>query len=111
MSDVIAIVPPGQGMGFTLAGIDIRETATREEALGALEEEMDDERNGVIFIDEDYLENLPRNLQRRVDETVVPLVVGLPVISKWEYVHDQDERFQRIVQRAIGYRIKLFGED
>ena len=111
MSDVIAIVPPGQGMGFTLAGVDTREVSSHEEAFSALEEEMARERNGVIFIDESYLDVLPRNLQRQVDETTVPLVVGVPIISKWEYIHDQNERFRAIIQHAIGYRIKLFDED
>ena len=110
MSEVVAIVPQGQGLGFTLAGVTVRETASRQAALDLLVEEMAAERNGVILVDEAYLADLPRKLQRQVDESTVPLVVGIPVISRWEYVHDQDERFERIIHRAIGYRIKLFDD-
>lgn len=107
MREVTAILPRGQSLGFTLAGVTVREVINREEALRTLDEELDADHAGVILIDEDYLDDLPRRLRRRVDESTVPLVVGVPVISRWEYVSGQDDRFEKIVHRAIGYRIKL----
>lgn len=111
MLDVVAIVPREQGFGFTLSGVRVREAATQPAALETLEEELSTGRTGIILIDETYLTGLPKRLQRRVDESTVPLVVGIPVISKWGYVTDHNDRFERIVHRAIGYRIKLFGDD
>jgi len=108
MFKVTAIIPAGQGIGFTLAGVDVHEASSREDGQRRLAEELSNDQMGVILIDETYLEELSRNLQRKVDESTVPLVVSIPIITKWEYVHDQNERFERIIQRAIGYRIKLF---
>jgi len=111
MREVVAIVPREQGFGFTLAGVVVREAATQSAALETLEEELSSEKTGIILIDETYLTGLPKRLQRRVDESTVPLVVGIPIISRWEYITDHEDRFERIVHRAIGYRIKLLSDD
>jgi len=110
MYNVVAILPRGQGIGFNMAGIRVSEVSDREDALETLAAEMDNNETGLILIDEEYSQDMPQKLQKRVDESTIPLVVSVPIISQWEYVHDQDERFERIIQRAIGYRIKLSGE-
>ena len=107
MHEVTAIVGPGQGIGFSLAGVRVQEAATREEVIALLEDGLGDERSGVILIDESLKEGLPDPLMKRIDESTVPLVVGVPVISKWEYVHTSDEVFANIIHRAIGYRVRI----
>ena len=111
MYNVVAIVPHGQGIGFNIAGIRVCEVADKADALDTLKIEMGNEETGLILIDENYSEGMPQKLQKRVDESTIPLVVSIPIISQWEYVHDQDERFERIIHRAIGYRIKLSADD
>ena len=108
MYNITAIVPRGQGIGFTFAGIQIREVASINDAHTVLAEEIEDEHNGIILIDEAFNKDLPSKLQKKVDESTVPLVVNIPIITKWEYVHKRDEIFEGIIHRAIGYRIKLF---
>ncbi len=110
MSNVTAIVPRGQGIGFTFAGIRVIEVANITEAHSLLAEEIKDEQNGIILIDEALNRDLPPKLQKKVDESTIPLVVNVPIITKWEYGHKNDEIFEKIIHRAIGYRIKLFGE-
>jgi len=107
MYDITVIVPPGQGIGFTLSGVQVREAATPADAHEILEAEMNDSRNGIIMIDETLKQDIPRHLQKRIDKSSIPLVVGIPVISKWEYVHTSDEVFANIIHRAIGYRVKF----
>lgn len=110
MSDVTAILPKGQGIGFTLAGVRVREIPAIVDAGNALAEELDNEHNGVILIDEAMIAALSSKLRKRVDESTVPLIVGIPVITEWEYVHDRRDVIENIIRRAVGYRIKLSGD-
>ena len=105
-----AIVPRGEGTGFALAGVRVCEAANLEEAGTMLSAEMADSTNGVVFIDEAYTSELPSKLVKQMDESTLPLVVSIPVITKWEYVHDRTEAIENVIQRAIGYRIKLSGD-
>ena len=110
MYNVTAIIPRGQGIGFALAGVQIREVANISDAHRVLAVEMDDEHNGIILIDELFTTELPPKLQKRVDESAIPLVMGIPVITKWEYVQKSEDIIGDIIHRAVGYRIK-FSED
>ena len=110
MYNVTAIVQKGQGVGFTLAGIEVREAANITDAHKVLAVEMDDEHNGIILIDEAFTKDFPPKLRKRVDESTVPLVMGIPVITKWEYIQKSEEIISDIIQRAVGYRIKFSGD-
>ena len=110
MYKVTAIVPAGQGIGFTFAGVHVRESSSVTEAHNILSTEIDDGHNGIILIDETFSKNLPPKLSKRVDESTVPLVVSIPVITKREFVRSRDEIIENIIRRAVGYSIKISGE-
>ena len=100
-------MPKGHGMGFTLAGVQIREVANPTDAQEALADELSGEHNGIILIDESFTEDLPQKLQKEVDESTIPLVVGIPIITHWEDVYDHEAIIGNIIRRAVGYRIKF----
>lgn len=110
MYSVTAIVPRGQSIGFSLAGIRIREVSGITDAHIALAEELDDKHNGIILIDEEYDSDMTAKLQKKVDESTIPLVVSIPVITRWEQIRERDEIIGNIIRRAVGYRIKLTGD-
>lgn len=110
MYNVTAIVPRGQGSGFVLSGIQVREVSNITEAQNILTLELEEVLNGVILIDESFIHELPSKLQKQVDESTIPLVVSVPIITKWEPISDRKEIINNIIRRAIGYRIKLTGE-
>lgn len=107
MYSISAIVPRGQGYGFTLAGIHVREAHTPDEAEDLLERELAIETNGIVLVDESYLETLSSRMRKKVDESTVPLVVAIPIITKWEQMRDSKDALEHIIRRAVGYRIKL----
>ncbi|MBN1294063.1 MAG: V-type ATP synthase subunit F [Candidatus Latescibacteria bacterium] len=110
MSNITAIVPRGEGSGFALAGVRIREAVNIEDAGSILTAEIADSSNGIVLIDEAYTAELSSKLRKQMDESTIPLVVSIPVITKWEYVHDRTEIVENLIHRAIGYRIKLSGD-
>ena len=65
MYNVSAILPHGEGIGFSLAGARVMEAGSASEAAEILETEMDDDKSGVILVDETYLEALPERLKKR----------------------------------------------
>ena len=107
MYDVTAIVPRGQGIGFTLAGVEVREAADIADAHKVLALEIDNERNGIILVYDKFIRDLPPKLQKQIDKSAIPLVVSIPIITEWEYTHDRDEIIRNIIRRAVGYRIKI----
>ena len=107
MYNMTAIVPKGHGIGFTLAGVQVRESANITDAQRVLNEEINDEHNGIILIDESFAGDLTPELQKKVDESTIPLVMSIPIITKWEIIHDRDEIIGNIIHRAVGYRIKF----
>jgi vacuolar-type H+-ATPase subunit F/Vma7 len=110
MYNVTAIVPRGQGIGFALAGVEIREVANVEDAHKMLSAELGDANNGVILIDEGLTQDLPPKLRKQVDESVIPLVMDIPVINKWESMKKSEGIISDIIHRAVGYRIKFSGD-
>jgi vacuolar-type H+-ATPase subunit F/Vma7 len=110
MYNVTAIVPEGQGIGFALAGVEVREVASGDEANRMLAAELGDENNGVILIDEGLTQGMPSKLRAQVDDSVIPLVMEIPVISKWESMKQSENMVSDIIQRAVGYRIKFSGD-
>ncbi|MFC1508841.1 V-type ATP synthase subunit F [Candidatus Omnitrophota bacterium] len=107
MYSITAIVPKGQGHGFSLAGIQVREVTGINDAHEALSNAFEDKHNGLILIDEAYNTDMPAKLKKMVDESTIPLVVSIPVITKWEQIHDHDDIINNIIRHAVGYRIKL----
>ena len=107
MYNITAIVPKGQGTGFTLAGVEIREVANSIEAQKALADELTEEHNGIILIDEAFTTDFPNKFQKEVDESTIPLVVSIPIITHWEDVYDHEAIIGNIIRRAVGYRIKF----
>ena len=60
-----------------------------------------------VMSTETYTVDLSDSMQKKIDESSVPLVVSIPVITKWEYAHDMTDKIENIFRRAVGYRIKL----
>ncbi|MFC1651122.1 V-type ATP synthase subunit F [Candidatus Latescibacterota bacterium] len=110
MFNVTVIVPKGQGTGFVLTGVEAREVANVADAQKMLSLEMDDESNGIILIDEAFTQEMPAKLRKRVDESVIPLVMDIPVINKWESMKKSEGIISDIIHRAVGYRIKFSGD-
>ena len=107
MYNVTAVVPAGQGMGIHLAGVRLREAHTLEEAHHIIADEVADTTNGVILVDETYLVDVPAKLRKLMDERAVPLVVGMPVITRWEAAHAREHVIEALIHKAVGYRIKV----
>lgn len=107
MATVRAITGPALASGFRLAGLtvdevsDAREAAVRLERLAALPD------TGVVLVEQDWFDALPDALRRSLERRPVPIVVPIPRVS-WVADRGRAEAYiLDLLQRAIGYRVRL----
>ncbi len=80
-------------IGFKLAGIE--KTFDNENFRETMEELMDRDDLGILVVDENDLEELPKRMVREVESSADPVVVPLSEDA-------ESERLQEKIKRAIG---------
>ncbi|GAB4271310.1 MAG: V-type ATP synthase subunit F [Deferrisomatales bacterium] len=91
--------------GFRLAGLEVQEVADRE-AAEALRRTLEDREVGLVALNERFLPLLPEELRRRVEAGRPPVVVPFPDLRR-AAPRRGEEYLAQLIQRAIGYRIRL----
>uniref|UniRef100_UPI00389A4BB6 V-type ATP synthase subunit F n=1 Tax=Rubrobacter marinus TaxID=2653852 RepID=UPI00389A4BB6 len=109
MSRLIVLTTPDLAPGYRLAGAATVGVASPQEAEATLLELVDGE-GGVIAVHEAYHARLDRELRRRFDETLSPLVVPLPEGEAHEAEGGRRERLLKMLWQAVGYEITFDAE-
>ncbi len=107
MATLRTIAGPVMASGFRLAGLNVDEARTAPEAAAILDRLAADPGTGVVLIEQEWFDALPELLRRTLEKQPVPIVVPIPRVE-WEegrpgavsYILD-------LLQRAIGYRVRL----
>jgi vacuolar-type H+-ATPase subunit F/Vma7 len=92
--------------GFRLAGLDPHPVASPSEATEVLREMMDDDRFGVVLVQEDLVpEGAPT--PTRKDRPGLPLLVLFPP-PRVERAEDEALAYvTELLRSAVGYRVRL----
>lgn len=107
MGTVTALVDGETALGFRLAGIGARTAETSEELLAQVEALRSDPDVRLVLLDERLFGSLPEKLKRRLEESRFPLFVPVPLFRPSESAVKPEEYVARLMQRAIGYQIKI----
>jgi len=93
--------------GFRLSGIEVIETATPDTARKELTALLNDQKSGIIAVDENLASGIDGPLQAKIDTLYRPVVVILP--SSTAIVAQESKRlyFERLIKKAIGFEMKL----
>ncbi len=93
--------------GFRLAGVQVVEAQTPEEGRRQLVELLNDQRSGIIAVDERLAGGIDDSLQTKIDQLYRPVVVILP--SAAAVVAQESKRlyFERLIKKAVGFEMKL----
>jgi V/A-type H+/Na+-transporting ATPase subunit F len=78
-----------------------------EDARRTLATLVDDERSGIIAVNEAMMSGIDERLQRKIDSTYRPIVVSLPIKETLELGEDHRAYLSRLIRRAIGFDITL----
>ncbi len=111
MGRVIAIVDAESGLGYRLAGIDVRCAATPGELGRQAQELLEDAGARLVILAEELFRELPRLLQRTLEESRSPLFVPVPSGPLRTGALAPDEYVARLMRRAIGYQVRIRGPE
>ncbi len=107
MSHVIAIVDEDAGLGYRLAGVDVRKAATPEEAARQVESALRERELRLVIVDEELFGGLPRALRRTAEESRQPVFVPVPSVPLRKGALGPEEYVARLMRRAVGYQVRI----
>jgi vacuolar-type H+-ATPase subunit F/Vma7 len=93
--------------GFALAGVPVYEAETQEEAIAQLTEVVKRDDVGVVLAPHRIVEALPEGIRRYLAKRSTPIVLPLPDPDWSTEPHAESSEILDLLQRAIGYRVRL----
>ena len=88
--------------GFRLAGVEVIEVNTPDQAKKVIPELLFRDDTGIIAINEDFMQVLDDKVMTRIEKTYRPIIIPITIRRKGapglSYI-------ERLLQRAIGYNI------
>ena len=93
--------------GFRLAGVEVVEAETPEAARRELIELFNDQRMGIIGVDENLADCIDPALQAKIDRLYRPVVVILPSTTGAVGLESKRLYLERLLKSAIGFEMKL----
>lgn len=91
--------------GFRLAGVNVLEVKSEQEAKDLLQGFIDRNEPSLVAIEEDLFPVNDKKLQKHLEEKPFPVVLPLPKIDISK--EDQEKYVSELVRSCIGYYVKL----
>ncbi len=100
------VTPPGEGLGFRLAGVPVEEVARGSEAerFATL---LADPATGVLAVEENLLGRIPASLLERADREGIPILLPFALPRRWEEAGQGERYISALIRRAVGYHVKI----
>lgn len=96
------VTDPDTAAGFRLAGVDVIEVRSMDEAKKIIPELLLRDDTGIVALNEDYMQVLDDKIMTKIEKTYRPIIIPIPVRRK---VGGGMSYIERLLQRAIGYNI------
>ena len=110
MYKVVVLTDPETAYGFRLAGVDVHQAETVEEAREALNRLLEDDRTGILAVNEGFLDAVDERVKDRIESLYRPIVVSLPVREKIGAMGERKAMLARLIHRAVGFDVTLRAE-
>jgi len=104
---VRVIARPGVAEGFALAGLPVTELAADGEAAARIVSIASDEANALVLVEEPLFALVSEADRAELAKRAVPIVVPFPAPSWDEQLAGPADYILALLQRAIGYRVRL----
>jgi V/A-type H+-transporting ATPase subunit F len=102
MYKYVIVTDPETAAGFRLAGVEVIEVSTPEEARKLIPPLLDADDTGIIGVSEEFMSVLDPELLARIDKTYRPVIIPIPGRAKKVM---SETYIERLLRRAIGYNI------
>lgn len=107
MYKLIILTDQNNADGFRLAGVDVVEAESPDDARQKLAHLVDDDDSGIIGINEAYMASIDERLRRKIDSIYRPIVIPLPIRETLRVEEDHKAYLSRLIRRAVGFDITL----
>jgi V/A-type H+-transporting ATPase subunit F len=102
MYKYVIVTDPETAAGFRLAGVEVIEVSTPEEAKKAIPPLLNADDTGIIGISEEFMSVLDSELLASIEKTYRPIIIPIPSRAKKVV---SETYIERLLRRAIGYNI------
>ncbi|HMA05639.1 MAG TPA: V-type ATP synthase subunit F [Methanomicrobiales archaeon] len=98
----LVVTDPDTAPGFRLAGVEVIEASSQEEARKAINALVFKDDTGIVAVNEEFIAALDQKLVDTIEKTYRPIMIPIPSRAKRI---DRTSYIERMLQRAIGYNI------
>ena len=98
----LVVTDPDTAPGFRLAGVEVIEVSSQEEARIAIKALVFKDDTGIVAVNEEFIAALDQKLLETIEKTYRPIIIPIP--SRVKRI-DRISYIERMLQRAIGYNI------
>ena len=102
MYKFVVVTDPETAPGFRLAGVDVLEASTEEEAKKIIPPLLFKDDTGIVAINEDFMASLDAKLLEKIEKSHRPIIISIQ--SRTRRI-DRADYNERMLRRAIGYNI------
>lgn len=107
MSAVLAVGSDVASTGFALAGIATIGVDVPRDARTVLDEVVERPGLGVLFVEQAVLDAMEPTYVRHLVRRPLPIIVPFPGPARRALERPTDSIILELLQRAIGYRVRL----
>ncbi len=107
MTRLLVLTDPDTALGFRLAGVEVSEVTTKEEAVEQLLALLRAKEAGIVIYNEDYQTVLPEKSRVALEDSMSPVFFAIPVSQTHRAGEPREHYLARLVRRAIGYQLKI----
>lgn len=104
MYKFVVVTDRDRASGFRLAGVDVLEAGTMDEAKKVIPPLLYKDDIGIVAVNEEFMLSLDEKLMDRIEKMHRPLIIPIP--SKSREI-DRRTYIERLLRKAIGYNIVL----
>ncbi len=104
---VRVLASPAVAAGFRLAGLNAAEATSASDATNQLQQLAEMPTSCVLIVEQALLDSVAAPIRAAVDRRALPIVVPVPTIVWEDERREAADHILDMLQRAIGYRVKL----
>lgn len=93
--------------GFALAGVSVMEADTRAEAASRLADVLGRSDVGVVIAQQSTIDALAESVRVQLERRAIPVLLSLPAAGWTAVPRAGADAILDLLQRAIGYRVRL----
>lgn len=107
MSKLIVITYPDTSLGFSLAGVEVKEVEEGGDITAVLNDIIKTGEYGLLVVEEKFLAKVDEGVLKRIRKTGIPVIVPIDTPISWQTETEMESYIARLIQRAIGYQVKI----